>query len=391
MTTRRAAVMAQPLLRLRDFRAPSHDHDIFQEFYNRQAELFYFGRGALWRAVTGMKLSKEDTVLAPAYHCGVEIEAIRLAGAQVRYYDLAPDLTVTLPELRRTMDDRTRGLLLIHYFGFPQPVEAIRGICRAAHVTLIEDCCHALFSSCNGQPLGTFGDMAVFSQRKSLPLPDGGALFFNSAPLPPSHPEQPRESVAVKKALGMLFRTQLHASSDGSLPFPFEHLARLVNRSVARASGRRYDTGMLIDADRCNLGMSRLSRAIMNRTDSAHLVRQRRVNYLHLLDMLNEVPGIGIIHHELPEGVCPLYLPVMVHGSRREALRERLLREGIHTFVFGEKPHPDLSGQPAAQAERFTHDLLCLPVHQGLTVDDMTFIGETVRTISGDMSNAAAD
>jgi len=58
----------------------------------------------------------------------------------------------------------------------PGPVqEAIRCVPRKG-LLLIEDCAQALLSKFGESPLGSFGDVAIFSIRKTLPVPDGGAL-----------------------------------------------------------------------------------------------------------------------------------------------------------------------------------------------------------------------
>ncbi|HEY4743046.1 MAG TPA: aminotransferase class V-fold PLP-dependent enzyme, partial [Desulfuromonadaceae bacterium] len=240
---------------------------LFQRFYGSDASLFYFGRGALWHAIQSLHLPSSAVVLVPAYHCGVEIEAVSMAGVRLRYYDVQEDFSISLTDLESKVDADTRALLLIHYFGFPQPVEAIRDMCATHNVLLVEDCSQALFSSWQGKPLGTFGDMAVFSQRKTLPLPDGGALLVNNAELAPGPPEHtPSNYVAIKKTLGMLFRSTFNLNPRDGLPYPFERMAGIINCRITRTAGTRYSTGMEIDRDRCSLAMSGIARQIMDRT-----------------------------------------------------------------------------------------------------------------------------
>ena len=75
--------------------------------------------------------------------------------------------------------------MLIHYLGFPGPVQEVRALCQRRGLALIEDCAHALFSRLGDRSLGTFGDLAIFSPWKSLPLPDGGLLRVNDVRLSP--------------------------------------------------------------------------------------------------------------------------------------------------------------------------------------------------------------
>ncbi len=369
-----------PLLGPGDLLPPRIKGGLFKTFYGREATLSYFGRGALWAGVNSLKLSAGDNILVPAYHCGVEIEAVTMTGAELRYYDLKKDLSITAADLSPLIDAGTRAVLLIHYFGFPQPVEKIKALCSAKGIILIEDCCHALLSSLGEKPLGTFGDLAIYSQRKSLPLPDGGALLVNNSALSPKLPtEKPEFSVTVKKCLGMLLRAAFNLDPRNELPIPLERLAASFNRSVARKSGARYSTGLEINQERCNLAMSELSRRIMERTLASVVIRVRRENYSTLLKELTETTEVQIIRPRLPQGVCPLFFPLLIEGVSRDALQERLLKSGVGSYVFGADLHPTLPRNRFPNAKTLSRKVLCLPVHQELRAGDMSIIATTLR------------
>lgn len=365
------------------------DEGLFRRFYGKDATLFYFGRGALWHAIRSLHLSASDNVLVPSYHCGVEIEAVSMAGVQLRYYDVQEDLTIDLSDLQNRIDTGTRAVLLIHYFGFPQPVDAVKDICTTSNIILVEDCSQSLFSSFKGKPLGTFGDLAIFSQRKSLPLPDGGALLVNNSELQPEPPgKRPSEYVALKKTLGMLFRSTFNLNPRNELPYPFERMAAVFNRLVARNSGIRYSTGMEVDMDRCTLAMSGTSERIMDRTRIEPVIQRRRDNYDYLLRNLADMPCIKVVREQLPEGVCPLFFPVKITGVSRHGIQERLLRSGISSFVFGEELHPRLPRNQFRNAEMLSQEVLCLPVHQDLEPADMACLAESLRQAARELDNA---
>ena len=85
-------------------------------------------------------------------------------------------VTETIDEVcqwSRQLMDNTRAALVIHEFGFPcaLPKEvAERGL------TIIEDCAYALGTRIEGGDVGHFGDFAIYSLTKYLPLPIGGLL-----------------------------------------------------------------------------------------------------------------------------------------------------------------------------------------------------------------------
>ena len=95
------------------------------------------------------------------------------------YYQVNDDLTPDWSDLRNLIDDTTKALLLVHYFGQPQDVERFRDFCKEHGLLLIEDNAHGHGGRFNGQLLGTFGDVGFSSPRKVLDLHSGGILYLN--------------------------------------------------------------------------------------------------------------------------------------------------------------------------------------------------------------------
>src|SRR5713226_5339264 len=61
----------------------------------------HLGRGAVWRAFHALGLGAGARVAMPAYHCGSEVEAARLAGLDIAFYRVAADLVVDEDDLAR--------------------------------------------------------------------------------------------------------------------------------------------------------------------------------------------------------------------------------------------------------------------------------------------------
>lgn len=77
----------------------------------------------------------------------------------------------------RVFTERTRGIVAIHEFGHPHPgIGELRDEADRRGIPLIEDCAHSVDSSLDGMPLGSFGDFAVFSLSKVVPIAAGGIL-----------------------------------------------------------------------------------------------------------------------------------------------------------------------------------------------------------------------
>jgi len=81
----------------------------------------------------------------------------------------------------RVLGERTRAVLVIHEYGFPHPeLHDLLEVARTRGIPLIEDCAHSLDSTVSGRPLGSFGDFALFSLPKVLPVAAGGILVTAS-------------------------------------------------------------------------------------------------------------------------------------------------------------------------------------------------------------------
>src|SRR5438132_1278410 len=143
------------------------------------ATSFYTARNGIYHLLRVLGFHDGATILVPDYHHGVEVQAIRASGASIRYYTVNRRLEPDLDEVARLCRSHPRVLYVIHFLGWPQPIEEMAALCRERGIVLIEDCALALLSKAGERPLGTFGDYAVFCLYKSLPVPDGGLLVQN--------------------------------------------------------------------------------------------------------------------------------------------------------------------------------------------------------------------
>src|SRR5690606_23210046 len=85
-------------------------------------------------------------VLFPSYFHGVELDALLEAGARVRFYPVDRRMQVDPRQVVQRIGKETAAVYLIHYVGFPGPVEELAAICEERGVRLIEDCALALLS-----------------------------------------------------------------------------------------------------------------------------------------------------------------------------------------------------------------------------------------------------
>ena len=145
----------------------------------------FWARNGIYHGLTALGVKSGDNVLVPSYHCTSLVEPILKYGSNATFYDINTDLTPNFDDVREKIDAKTRAIVVVHYFGFPQPIRKFRELCDNHNLYLIEDCAHVLTgNSGDGTDLGESGDVSIFSWRKFLPIYDGGQLMINNPKLP---------------------------------------------------------------------------------------------------------------------------------------------------------------------------------------------------------------
>ncbi|MCL5949556.1 MAG: DegT/DnrJ/EryC1/StrS family aminotransferase [Candidatus Bathyarchaeota archaeon] len=108
-------------------------------------------------------------------------------GGKVVFADICEDTLSMDPEsLRQNISPNSRGVIVTHIAGFPNPdLKEIMAICKEHGLFLVEDATHAIGATINNQKAGSFGDAAVFAftPTKVLTTGEGGMLVSDNAAL----------------------------------------------------------------------------------------------------------------------------------------------------------------------------------------------------------------
>jgi dTDP-4-amino-4,6-dideoxygalactose transaminase len=342
---------------------------------------FFLARNAIYYGLKALEMSPGENILVPSYICAAVVEPMLTYGVKVKFYDIYPDCSPNFDDLQAKIDPNTRALLAVHYFGFPQSMRSFRDLCTNYHLSLIEDCAHVFIGESAGNPLGSWGDISIYSWRKFLPLYDGGQLVINNPKLSvkiPWHKESPLLRVKVAKNLvDKCFADSTHPLARvacGLLDVP-----HTIVRSLRPSLGRSQATvvtadGNSVDFDLSlvNMPMSSLSRRLLYNADIPSIVQHRRLNYAYLLDAVQALPGVVPLFSDLSPGVCPLVFPVLV--QERPDFHLKLRARGLPAVTWGGVVPPALSREEFPTADYLYQNLISLPVHQSLNSADLQMI-----------------
>lgn len=305
-------------------------------------------------------LGSGDDVVLPSASFVSAANAVARTGARPVFCDIDErTLNPTLADIQRAWTPATKAVVILHYGGHPGEIRAIADFCRQQGVLLIEDAACAVASQVDGQACGTFGDIAVwsFDAMKTLVTGDGGMLYV-------------RDPELASTARRLAYHGLQRPSSFGAAKVSHRWWEMKVQEHGHRILGNDLTAA---------LGLVQLRRL-------PEFLRIRREHAALYDQLLADVPGLRL-PPPLPAGHVTSYYFywVQMDPRLRDDVAAELLDFGIYTTfrypplhripVYGSE-HLDLPRTHAA-----TESTLLLPMHHGLTTDDVRTVATTLGKI----------
>lgn len=302
-------ITENPILSLNSFLQPKRND--LKKIYDRVGVRYYsYARVALYFGLRDIGLPAGSSVLIPRYICNSAIAPFHSLGLNIVYYDIGPRFKVDLDLLRKVAPPDARALMIVDYFGFPQPFSDIRSFCQERSMVLLEDNTHGFLSSFEGQMLGTFGDLGIISVRKSVPIPNGALLLtrFDLC----SHENRQTLSGASASGLANFFLRNILRSLDSRLGKSF-----MTARRFRKIDCVRELSAEEFSLDRYMVNPSRIGRFLLERMDLEQYKETRVDNYETMLRILSSIPSLRPVLYPVPSGVIPFSFPLCVEDLDR--------------------------------------------------------------------------
>lgn len=137
------------------------------------------GTAAIHLALSALGISPDDEVILPAYVCVAPLLAVRYTGAAPVLCDVDPHSgLMTADHIRSVITKRTKAVIAVHLFGRIAPMDDIMSLAREQSLFVVEDCAQAVGGVYRKRPVGSFGDVSIFSfyATKVITSGQGGML-----------------------------------------------------------------------------------------------------------------------------------------------------------------------------------------------------------------------
>jgi dTDP-4-amino-4,6-dideoxygalactose transaminase len=142
------------------------------------------GTDAIALCLRGLGLGLDDEVITPSHTAVATVAGIELAGCTPVFADIDPNTRcIDTKSIEKRLGSNTRAIMPVHIYGQPAEMYKILEIARAHKLAVVEDCSQAHGAEIDGQKVGTFADISVYScyPTKNLgALGDGGVILCRS-------------------------------------------------------------------------------------------------------------------------------------------------------------------------------------------------------------------
>ncbi len=139
------------------------------------------GTTALQTALAALEIGPGDEVILPAWTWHSCFNTIVHAGALPVFAEIDESFNIDPTDIERSITPATKLIMAVHLQGNPCNLDAVLAIARKHKLRVLEDCAQSVGGSYKGRPLGSLGDIGIYSLQlnKTITSGEGGAVVTN--------------------------------------------------------------------------------------------------------------------------------------------------------------------------------------------------------------------
>ncbi len=324
------------------------------------------GGAALHLCMLALGVKSGDEVITTPNTFLASAICVLYTGGIVKFADIDPEIACIDPEkIKKQITSKTWGIVPVHFAGQPCDMQKIYEIAKKHNLFIVEDAAHAIGSEYKSKKIGAceFSDMTIFSFHpvKTITSGEGGAITTNSKEL--------YEKLLLLRSYGITRDPQKMFHCDGGWCHQMIELGYNYRMTDVQAA----------------LGLSQLKRIgkfIKRRREIVEIYKQlfagdARFGFLqeqgysksawHLWPLMIDFDKIKINKKELFEKLKQHGLWLQVHYIP------------VHTQPYFQKLGFKVGDYP--EAERYYQKTLSLPLHPGLSDNDIKKIVGIIKKV----------
>lgn len=313
------------------------------------------GTTALMAALVAAGVGHGDDVVLPSFTFGATASAVCAVGARPVFADIDPNTyCVTPATVTAALTEQTAAVVAVDLYGHMAPIAEITEVGRDRELTVIEDAAQATGARVDSNAPGTWGiACSSFHGSKALTTGEGGMI----------------------------------AGSDLEL---VERARAFCNQGFTAASSATDGFGRIHESIGVNFRMAEIPAAIglaQLPKIADRLARRSKIASHYSAEIE------GVATPRVSEGTTHSWLLYTVRCSSRDE-RDRLLaglrNDGIDARAYYSTPlhrHPAFaefapsSGESLEASDQAAATTLSLPVHAGLSDDDISYVVSAVNSL----------
>lgn len=297
-------------------------------------------------------IKEGDEVIIPAQTFIATGLSVLMMKAVPVFADIQADTGNVDPKsIEDKITDRTKAIIPVHWGGYPCDLDEINNIATKYNLTVIEDAAHALGATYKGKPVGTISDFTVFSFQaiKHLTTGDGGALCCRKT----EHYNQAKQ----KRWFGI----------DRE------------NSKVSILGEREYDVSEI--GYKYHLNDFAAALGLANLYDINKILSRHRYIADFYNKSLSNISGLTLL--KLKSDRQSAYWIFTILVEHREEFIKKLASEGIpYSVVHLRIDSNSVFGgirEELVNQQKFNELQVSLPVHSGLTDEDLDHIINSIK------------
>ena len=306
------------------------------------------GTAALHMAVASVGVKSGDEVILPSFTFVATAEAVVLAGGKPVFADIDPETyNLSSSAAEKAITKKTKALLPVDLYGFPVDIKPFREIAKKHGFAVVEDAAQAHGAMRDDKPAGAFADAACWSlyASKNMTTGEGGVVTTDN-----------------------------------------DKIAETLRMVRTHGEKAKYASEMLGN----NYRMTEIEAAIgaVQLEKLPTFVAKRRANAERLTEILKKSDKLCLPTD--PDGgkhSWYLYTARLYNGTEtaRNKILDELHKKGVGAEAYYVNPVHQMPYYQNSfgtcrlpETEKAVKQVFSLPVHPGVTPEQVEFIGRTV-------------